>query len=427
MVIGGGVAGLGAASLLAGWRPRLEGPVPEPLGHPSLAPFVEAARDDLMSMDMKGVAEIPVSPYDAFRLLHHPQRDYIDLDSYPMRWERREALDWALYTDAPPGGLWNGVPRNQLTLSPAHWMELSAYPIAQYYADRGLDRKPNHLIIKQDLVDYYHAVPGKLGLTSGIHEGWTVTSISPKTHGSAPAFNLSVTRASDGAVKELSAEFVIYAVGPRTIKRELNVPGEFDQPYISRHYDHWDDHPGQRVMVIGGGRSADWAATELHDAGRDVTYVMRQPDERHLRLIDNSQYLPYYIRLKRILDGESRTIDARYETTVKAFEDGGRVVVQSAAGEEVIEVDHVIIEIGAQPDYGLLKPWGELSLFEGRDDYRLQVPQLKVHDHSFESIDVPGLYPAGYLAENLGISVLGMHATCFPIVADIERKIAARG
>ncbi|MDA1257496.1 MAG: hypothetical protein O3C10_06590, partial [Chloroflexi bacterium] len=54
VVIGGGVAGLGAASLLAGWRPRLVGPVPESLSHPSLAPFVEAARDDLMGMDMAG-------------------------------------------------------------------------------------------------------------------------------------------------------------------------------------------------------------------------------------------------------------------------------------------------------------------------------------------------------------------------------------
>jgi len=426
VVIGGGVAGLGAASLLAGWRPRLEGPVPGSLGHPSLAPFVEDARDDLMGMDMKGVADIPVSPYDAFRLLHHPQRDYRGLDSYPMRWERREELDWILYTDARPGGLWNGVPRNQLTLSPAHWMELSAYPIAQFYADRGMERDPNELIIKQDLVAYYDAVPGKLGLEPRIHEGWTVTSLTPGEAEDGPAFRLTATSASGGGVKDLTANFVVYAVGPRTIKRFLGVPGECDQPYVSRHYDHWDDYPGQRVMVIGGGRSADWAATELHDAGRDVTYVMRQPDERHLRLIGSSQYLPYYVRLHSILDGEGRTIDTRYETTVKSFGDGGRVKVRSESGEEVLEVDHVIVEIGAQPDYELLRPWGELSLFEGRDDYRLQVPQLKVHQHSFESVDVPGLYPAGYLAENLGISVLGMHATCFPIVADIERKIAAR-
>jgi len=86
----------------------------------------------------------------------------------------------------------------------------------------------------------------------------------------------------------------------------------------------------------------------------------------------------------------------------------------------------VLVQIGAQPNFGLLEFWGELSLFEGCDAYRLQVPQLKVHPHSFESINIPDVYPAGYLAENLGISVLGMHATCFPVVADIERKIAAR-
>jgi len=387
---------------------------------------VEAARDDLMGMDMSGVAAIPVSPYDAFRLLHHPQRDYKGLDAYPMRWEKRAELDWVLFTDGPPGGLWNEVPRNQLTLSPAHWMELSAYPIAQFYADAGLDRDPNDLVIKQDLVAYYHAVPEKLGLTSSIREGWTITSLEPRDADSGPGFLLKATRTSDGEARTITADFVIYAVGPRTLKRRLDVPGEFDQPYVSRHYDHWDDYPGQRVMVVGGGRSADWAATELHDAGRDVIYVMRQPQERHLRLIENSQYLPYYVRIKAILGEEARSFDTRYEIHVTSFGDAGRVCLNSSSGEETVQVDHVIVEIGAQPNYGLLEPWGELSLFEGRDAYRLQVRQLKVHPHSFESIDVPGVYPAGYLAENLGISVLGMHATCFPIVADIERKIAAR-
>ena len=386
-----------------------------------------------MSMDMVGVSEIPVSPYDTFRLLHHPQRDYKGLDSYPMRWERRTELDWALFTDERPGGLWNGVSRNQLTLSPAHWMELSAYPVANFYADSGLERDPNDLIVKQDLVAYYHAVPDKLGLSSRINEGWTVTSLTPTSPRTprdgtdGPTFDLSATRTSDGEVRALTADFVVYAVGPRTVKRRLEVPGEFEQPYVTHHYDHWDDSPGARVLVVGGGRSADWAATELHDAGRDVTYVMRQPQERHQTLIDNSQYLPYYVRLKSILEEEDRSIDARYETRITSFGAGGLVGLASSEGEETLEFDHVIVEIGAQPDFGLLKPWGELSLFEGRDEYRLQVPQLKVHPHSFESMDVPGMYPAGYLAENLGISVLGMHATCFPIVADIERKIAARG
>lgn len=426
VVIGGGVAGLGVASLLAGWRPRLVGPVPDSLSHPSLAPFVEAARDDLMGMDMSGVAKIPVSPYDTFRLLHHPQRDYKGLDAYPMRWEKRAPLDWALFTDGPPGGLWNDVPRNQLTLSPAHWMELSAYPIAQFYEDVGLSRDPNDLVIKQDLVAYYHALPEKLDLTSGIREGWTITELTSHDADGGPGFELNATRNSDNESRTITANFVIYAVGPRTLKRRLDVLGEFNQPYVSRHYDHWDDFPGKRVMVVGGGRSADWAATELNDNGRDVIYVMRQPEERHLRLIENSQYLPYYVRLMSILGGEVPTIDTHYETQVTSFGDDGLVSINSSAGKKTVEVDHVVLEIGAQPNFRLLEPWGELSLFEGRDAYRLQVPQLKVHPHNFESIDIPGLYPAGYLAENLGISVLGMHATCFPIVADIERKIAAR-
>ncbi len=292
-------------------------------------PFVEAAPDDLMGMDMPAVALIPVSPCDTFRLLHHPQREYNGLDAYPMRWEKRAPLAWALFTDGPPGGLGNDIPRNQLTLSPAHWMELSAYPIAQFYKDHGLDRDPNDLVIKQDLVSYYHALLEKLDLASGIREGWTITSLSSRDADSGPRFELEATRSGDSEIQTITANFVIYAVGPRTLKRRLDVPGEFNQPYVSRHYDHWDDFPGQRVMVVGGGRSADWAATELHDNGRDVIYVMPQPQERHLRLIENSQYLPYYVRINSVLAEEVRTIDTRYETPVTSFRDDGRVWINS--------------------------------------------------------------------------------------------------
>ena len=199
----------------------------------------------------------------------------------------------------------------------------------------------------------------------------------------------------------------------------LDVPGE-RLDYVSHHYDHWDDYPGERVMVVGGGRSADWAVTELHDAGRHVAYVMRGRESTQLRLVHDSQHLPYYRRMREIIESGSRRLDRQYERHVKAFEPAGRVVLDT---DQVVDVDHVIIEIGGEPSYGLLGDFGSLSLTEGRDRYRLQLMQMVVDPATYESVDIPGLYPAGYLAAGTGISVLGMHGTAYPIAADILRKL----
>ena len=43
----------------------------------------------------------------------------------------------------------------------------------------------------------------------------------------------------------------------------LDVPGE-RLDYVSHHYDHWDDYPGERVMVVGGGRWVDAVRREDH-------------------------------------------------------------------------------------------------------------------------------------------------------------------
>jgi thioredoxin reductase len=197
-------------------------------------------------------------------------------------------------------------------------------------------------------------------------------------------------------------------------------------PYVSYHYDHSDDYPGERVLVIGGGRSADWAATELHDAGRSVVYVMRQGAANHLRLIRDSLHLPYYARIAEILSLKSPRFDVRYLSKIGAFLPDGLVTVTGPEGTRSIAVDHAIIEIGGDPDYDLLKDFSPLALEPKRDRYRFQVCQMAVRPHSFESVDIGGLYPAGYLAQGTGLSVLGMHGTAYPIGRDILDKAGLR-
>ena len=87
-----------------------------------------------------------------------------------------------------------------------------------------------------------------------------------------------------------------------------------------------------------------------------------------------------------------------------------------------VEVDHVLKEIGGRADYSLLQGLESLQFVEKYDNYRFQVHQVKVHSHSYESVDIPNLYPGGYLAEGLGLVVIAMHGTTYAMAADILRK-----
>ncbi|MCH8101779.1 MAG: NAD(P)-binding domain-containing protein [Chloroflexi bacterium] len=417
IVIGGGPGGLGVSALLEGWRPRLVGSVPDRLRTGTIPDLLSKTSDDLFSLDMDAVLRAGITPFDLFRILHHPTDDYRGKGARVLGFEKRPGVDWLMLSNEPAGGLWNYVPRNQLTLSPAHWMELAPYPMDDFFCDSGRDLDPNDLIEKKDLVPYYHQFVVKTGLVDRIRLDQQVVSIAPGTD--SRRFVIATRSTTGGLHMEYSADFLVFAVGPKAELRRLSVPGE-ELGYVSHHYDHWDDYPGERIMVVGGGRSADWAATELHDAGRHVTYVMRGRESTQLRLIHDSQHLPYYVRIREIIESGSPRLSRRYGTHVKAFEPGGRVVLDS---DDVIGVDHVIVEIGGEPSYGLLRDFGRLSLTEGRDRYRLQLMQMVVDPTTYESVDISRLYPAGYLAAGTGISVLGMHCTAYPMAADILSKL----
>ncbi len=421
IVIGGGPGGLGVSALLQGWRPRLAGRVPDRLRTKAINDLLSEASDDLLSLNMDAVVRAGMTPFDLFRILHHPTGDYRGREARVLDFEVRPAVNWLMLSNEPAGGLWNYVPRNQLTLSPAHWMELAPYPMDDFFRDSGRTLDPNDLLEKKDLVPYYHQFVVKTGLSGRTRLDQHVVSIAPgdESKDDSRRFLIGTESTTDGGRTEYSADYLVFAVGPRADLRKLEVPGE-QLDYVSHHYDHWDDYPGKRVLVVGGGRSADWAATELHDAGRHVTYVMRGQESTQLRLIHDSQHLPYYVRIREIIESGSPRLDRQYESHVKAFEPGGRVVLDSG---EVVDVDHVIVEIGGEPSYGLLRDFGRLSLTEGRDRYRLQLMQMVVDPATYESVDIPGLYPAGYLAAGTGISVLGMHGTAYPIAADILSKL----
>lgn len=368
-------------------------------------------------MDFQRFHQEVCPPVDFFRLLHHPGKKFRGLDQVAYRFKSGDPIDYVLLTREQVGGLWNNVPDNLLTLSPGQWMEFGFYPLQQWADEIGIRFDVNDLIIKHRLVAYYQAIPERFGEADRIRTFQNVERIEPDPKG----FRVTARHVETGEVTHLTSTYVVYAAGQRCILRRLDAPGA-DLPFVTHNYTKPEDFPGQRVLVVGGGRSADWAATELFDAGRDVIYVQRQPEAKHVSLIRDSQHLPYYFRIAQIMHDNSDRWQIRYETKIEAIDDDGQVTLRQGDRTFNLNVDHVILEIGGIADYSVLQGFPQISLVDKYDDYRFQVQQMRVHPHNYESMDVPNLYAGGYLAQDIGLVVFAMHGTTYAIAGDILQK-----
>ncbi len=422
IIAGGGPGGLGVAATLEGWHPRFEGVYEFPSDE--VQQLARQHEQNPLAFDLHDLLERGHRPIEFFRMRHHPIQEALPLDEWTLKFTKRDRVDWLMLTTDGPGGLWHNVPREQMTLGPAHWMELAHYPISKFYEQTGRERDLNALVHRSDLVPYYQTYAEELGLNDHIRTGIKVTNIEPAGDEIDARFIVESLDEATGATTSYSCDYVIFGVGPRSSLRKLDVPGtELD--YVSLAYTHPSDYPGERVLVVGGGRSADWAAQELHDDGRMVVYSMRQQLELHLKLIGESQHLPYYQRWTEILEGEQERMGLLYASNVTAFEPNGLVTIATPEGLIQVQVDHAVVEIGGDPDYELLSAFGDLTFHAKRDNFRFQLNQLVVDQATFESVDISGLYPSGYTAQGTGLSVVGFHAACFLIAGDILRKLGA--
>ena len=419
IVVGGGPAGLAFTAVLGGWHPYYSRGDLFRERYGQLDEYLSSVQGSLFNLNFENLLSSGIQPADLFRLLHHPGKKFRSLDEIAYEFRKEKSIDYLLITQENVGGLWNNVPKNLLTLSPGQWMEFGYYPLAQHAQEKNLDYDVNDLIIKHNLVDYYHTVPKRFEQMNNIHTEEKVTRIEPHEKG----YLVTSQDVSGETVHQYTCKYLIYAVGQRCNLRTLDVPGE-DLPFVSPQYDHFDDYPGEQVMVVGGGRSADWAAAELHDAGRHVHYVMRQPFDVHWRLITDSRYgLPYYARIAELIETKSPRFKTYYDTRVQKIAENGTVTMTTQGKEFTQRVDHLIKEIGARADYSLLQGFAQPpTLVEKHDAYRFQVHQVATHPHNYESIDLPNFYPGGYLAQGIGLVVFAMHGTTYPIAADIFKK-----
>jgi len=421
IIVGGGPAGLPLAVVLGGWHPYYRGSRMFSLHQPQLARGLEQVSPSLLGMDFKALAKGGIPPVDLFRLLHHPRQLFAERAQIAMEFRQETPIDYRLITQEAVGGLWNNVPQNLLTLSPGQWMEFAFHPLVQHVEELGIDLNVNDLIGKSDLVRYYHGIPDRFSQSDYIHTNERVIRIEPHERGFCIKSNDLRTRTT----RRYTCKYLVYAVGQRCILRRLDVAGE-DLPFVAKSYDRPSDFPGNRVVVVGGGRSADWAATELYDADKQIYYVMRQPFESHWRLISDSRHgLPYYARLAEIIERRDPRFQTLYRTHISKIESGspgGLVTVEAHETEKVLETDHIILEIGGTVDYSLFEGFAPFEQVKKSDPYRFQLHQVLTHVHNCEAVNIPNLYMGGYLSSGLGLVVIAMHGATYAIAGDILQK-----
>jgi len=129
----------------------------------------------------------------------------------------------------------------------------------------GYGKLPVREIQKEELIDIWQEVVGKVGLEVGTREVVTaVDKVAP--------YHFRVT--TDRGVYE--SHRVVLAIGRRGVPRKMGVPGEEGASHIAYSLREPEAYTGDRILVVGGGDSAVEAALALAEQpGNQVSISYR--------------------------------------------------------------------------------------------------------------------------------------------------------
>lgn len=203
----------------------------------------------------------------------------------------------------------------------------------------GYGKLPVREIQKEELIDIWEEVAGKVGLTVSTQE--VVTSLDKV----AP-YHFRVT--TNRGVHE--AHRVILAIGRRGVPRKLGVPGEDGATHIAYSLREPEAYTGDRILVVGGGDSAVEAALALAEQpGNEVRLSYRGSAFSRIKP-GNRQ------RMESALG--SGVIEVLWETSPKEVLPGRVYLARN--GDDVLEVpaDQIFVFIGGELPTAFLRASG---------------------------------------------------------------------
>ncbi|MCM4160943.1 YpdA family putative bacillithiol disulfide reductase [Antarcticibacterium flavum] len=176
-----------------------------------------------------------------------------------------------------------------------------------------------------------------------------------------------------------NARNVIVATGFYDIPNYLDIPGE-DLPKVAHYYNDPHFYATQKVVVVGASNSAVDAALEIYRKGGDVTMIVRSPEI--------GERVKYWVRPDIINRIEEGSIKGLFNARLKEVREK-EVIIETAAGEETLENDFVLLLTGYRPNFKFLQKLGIELSNDGR--------RIPAYNKDTMESNVPGIYLAGVI------------------------------
>ncbi|XP_075225208.1 oxidative stress-induced growth inhibitor 1-like isoform X2 [Lycorma delicatula] len=394
VVIGNGPSGLALSYLLDGNLPYYNGN-----SHPdemllarlkSIPASRSLVHQDLeyLSQGLEGRANNPVSLLmDA---LCHPCADQgIDLPSLiDWRYEPDQRIDHVVLGKGLPGGAWQTMDSNVLTISLNTWMELPGLTWFEWESKfRGVANPNARRVSVAEVAAYYSDYLRINNISRHFRSGVVVTAVhqldGKSLEGVADElrsvqWNVEGFDLSTGESFSYICQKIVLATGSTDLPNRLSVPGERNYPDWVFHdlvsFEHAIDvlakenpdiHEGVRsvdpVVIIGAGLSAADAVLSARFRSLPVVHIFRRPGITPDRMLPENMY-PEYHKVHQMMTDRSGgypdyTAYPEHKVVGISSFNERKIQLTSPDGQEIVhKVSLIAILIGSRPDLSYLPP-----------------------------------------------------------------------
>lgn len=432
VVIGNGPSAITLSYLLSGRWPYYKGM--DALGHPpdflharlESKPNCSLVLQDLkeLSEGLEGRSSNPIALlYDT---LNHPDADTgQDLPSL-LSWKNHpeHAIDHVVLGRGPPGGSWQAMEGDVLTISRGTWMELANLSFREWEetaCERQLGIRQKRASVKH-VAQYYHDYVNIKGLRPYFRDSAEVTSVRRLDQvKNVPAESYAPTlwqvtghvRTAEGLENfQYVTPNVVLAIGGTDRPNSMNVAGE-NLPFVIKSLQAMEklissqqlNRQSEPVLIVGAGLSAADAIIAAHFHGIPIIHVFRRKATDPSLIFGQlpSNMYPEYHKVYQMMKDNGMTYTGytpMEQCQIVRIQSDGKVCLQGPDYSTKIKVSFVVVLIGSRPSLNFLENKGRDLTVDVTKPISCRNNPLDVDLFTLESTKQPGIYAMGPLVSD---------------------------